>query len=108
MKKKLVEMAKAPSIYVPILLEKLYLFWHAEEISNNIDIYRFKRHSILLDNLLGNRIIALPFGIDALLESATVFQPDGALPLWVVLLFKGTQKWLKLPEPKRCASLLRP
>jgi len=60
---------KKPQLSIKLLLKKLYLFWNRFEISNNQDIYFFKRYSLLIRILpLGFWLIG-PLGLTGMILS---------------------------------------
>ena len=58
-------MASEPLACSRLLLRKLYLFWHGDEIRRNLDPYFARRDSALLSALLWKRGLAFPFGLVA-------------------------------------------
>lgn len=52
-----------PLRYLRLMLKKLRLFWRADEIGRNSDLYYARRYSSVLSALLWKRGIGFPFGI---------------------------------------------
>lgn len=56
-------MREQPVAYLKLLLYKLYLFWHGDEIGRNQDLYFARQYSPLLQALLWKCGVAFPFGL---------------------------------------------
>jgi len=54
-----------PLSFLKLLIRKLYLFWHGDEILRNLDPYYARNHSLVLGVLLWKRGLAFPFGLVA-------------------------------------------
>ncbi len=52
-----------PFAYLELLLYKLYLFWHGDEIGRNQDLYFARQYAPLLQVLLWKYGVAFPFGL---------------------------------------------
>ena len=52
-----------PLAYLKLLLYKLYLFWHGDEIGRNQDLYFARQYAPLLQVLLWKYGVAFPFGL---------------------------------------------
>ena len=52
-----------PFAYLKLLLYKLYLFWHGDEIGRNQDLYFARQYAPLLHVLLWKYGVAFPFGL---------------------------------------------
>ena len=52
-----------PFAYLKLLLYKLYLFWHGDEIGRNQDLYFARQYAPLLQVLLWKYGVAFPFGL---------------------------------------------
>lgn len=52
-----------PFAYLKLLLYKLYLFWHGDEIGRNQDLYFARQYAPLLQVLLWKYGVAFPFGV---------------------------------------------
>ena len=52
-----------PFAYLKLLLYKLYLFWHGDEIGRNQDLYFAREYASLLQVLLWKYGVAFPFGL---------------------------------------------
>ena len=52
-----------PFAYLKLLLYKLYLFWHGDEIGRNQDLYFARQYAPLLQVLLWKCGVAFPFGL---------------------------------------------
>jgi len=52
-----------PLEYVGLLLKKVRLFWRADEMGRNSDLYYARRYSVVLKLLLWKRWIGFPFGL---------------------------------------------
>jgi 4-amino-4-deoxy-L-arabinose transferase-like glycosyltransferase len=52
-----------PYDYSLLMLKKLYLFWHGEEVKRNQDMYTHREFSALFSSLVWKNIVAFPFGI---------------------------------------------
>ena len=52
-----------PFAYLKLLLYKLYLFWHGDEIGRNQDLYFAREYAPLLQVLLWKYGVAFPFGL---------------------------------------------
>lgn len=52
-----------PLAYLKLLLYKLYLFWHGDEIGRNQDLYFAREYAPLLQVLLWKYGVAFPFGL---------------------------------------------
>ena len=52
-----------PVAYLKLLLYKLYLFWHGDEIGRNQDLYFARQYAPLLQVLLWKYGVAFPFGL---------------------------------------------
>ena len=52
-----------PVAYLKLLLYKLYLFWHGDEIGRNQDLYFAREYAPLLQVLLWKYGVAFPFGL---------------------------------------------
>ena len=52
-----------PFAYLKLLLYKLYLFWHGDEIGRNQDLYFAREYALLLQVLLWKYGVAFPFGL---------------------------------------------
>ena len=55
--------AQQPVAYLKLLLYKLYLFWHGDEIGRNQDLYFARQYAPLLQVLLWKYGVAFPFGL---------------------------------------------
>ena len=55
--------AQQPVLYLKLLLYKLYLFWHGDEIGRNQDLYFARQYASLLQVLLWKYGVAFPFGL---------------------------------------------
>ena len=56
-------MRHQPFAYLKLLLYKLYLFWHGDEIGRNQDLYFAREYALLLQVLLWKYGVAFPFGL---------------------------------------------
>ena len=56
-------MREQPVAYLKLLLYKLYLFWHGDEIGRNQDLYFARQYAPLLQILLWKYGVAFPFGL---------------------------------------------
>lgn len=56
-------MREQPVAYLKLLLYKLYLFWHGDEIGRNQDLYFARQYAPLLQVLLWKYGVAFPFGL---------------------------------------------
>ncbi len=56
-------MRQQPVAYLKLLLYKLYLFWHGDEIGRNQDLYFARQYAPLLQVLLWKYGVAFPFGL---------------------------------------------
>ena len=79
------DIGEGPFRYFKILAQKFYIFWDGQEISNNQDIYYFRRYSPLLKALVWKAGIGFPFGVLAPLAL-----------IGIVLSFKNWRKFLIL------------
>jgi 4-amino-4-deoxy-L-arabinose transferase-like glycosyltransferase len=52
-----------PYDYSLLMLRKLYLFWHGEEVKRNQDMYTHREFSGIFSCLVWKNVIAFPFGI---------------------------------------------
>ena len=55
--------SQQPVAYLKLLLYKLYLFWHGDEIGRNQDLYFARQYAPLLQVLLWKYGVAFPFGL---------------------------------------------
>ena len=55
--------SQQPVLYLKLLLYKLYLFWHGDEIGRNQDLYFARQYAPLLQVLLWKYGVAFPFGL---------------------------------------------
>ncbi|MDE2742745.1 MAG: tetratricopeptide repeat protein [Gemmatimonadota bacterium] len=55
--------SQQPFAYLKLLLYKLYLFWHGDEIGRNQDLYFARQYAPLLQVLLWKYGVAFPFGL---------------------------------------------
>ena len=56
-------MRDQPVAYLKLLLHKLYLFWHGDEIGRNQDLYFARQYAPVLQVLLWKYGVAFPFGL---------------------------------------------
>jgi len=55
----------SPGAFLKLSAKKILIFWNGIEVSNNQNIYFFRRYSRLLSTLMWRRVVSFPFGIVA-------------------------------------------